>query len=160
MNEAIVSLGSNLGDRFLNIKKAIESIKNLSETEILKISDFYETEPYGVTEKQEKYVNCCLKIETELSSEILMGTFLGIESALGRTRTYRFSPRTIDIDLLAYGKEKQNKKNLILPHPRMLERAFVLIPLSDICNDMKFYNIDFKNTIEKLDISGIKKISF
>lgn len=160
MNEAIVSLGSNLGDRFLNIKKAIESIKNLSETEILKISDFYETEPYGVTEKQEKYVNCCLKIETELSSEILMGTFLGIESALGRTRTYRFSPRTIDIDLLAYGKEKQNKKNLILPHPRMLERAFVLIPLSDICDDMKFYNIDFKNTIEKLDISGIKKISF
>ena len=160
MNEAIVSLGSNLGDRFLNIKKAIESIKNLSETEILKISDFYETEPYGVTEKQEKYVNCCLKIETALSSEILMGTFLGIESALGRIRTYRFSPRTIDIDLLAYGKEKQNKKNLILPHPRMLERAFVLIPLSDICDDMKFYNIDFKNTIEKLDISGIKKISF
>ena len=160
MNEAIVSRGSNLGDRFLNIKKAIESIKNLSQTEILKISDSYETEPYGVTEKQEKYVNCCLKIETELSSEILMGTFLGIESALGRIRTYRFSPRTIDIDLLAYGKEKQNKKNLILPHPRMLERAFVLIPLSDICDDMKFYNIDFKNTIEKLDISGIKKISF
>ena len=160
MNEAIVSLGSNLGDRFLNIKKAIESIKNLSETEILKISDFYETEPFGVTEKQPAYINCAIKIKTGLPSEILMGTFLGIESVLGRIRTHRFSPRTIDIDLLAYGKEKQNKKNLILPHPRMLERAFVLIPLSDICDDMKFYNIDFKNTIEKLDISGIKKISF
>lgn len=159
MSEAILSLGSNLGDRFFNITRAIESIQNLPETEILKISDFYETEPYGVTEKQEKYINCCLKIETELSPEILMGTFLGIESALGRIRTYKFSPRTIDIDLLAYGKEKQNKKNLILPHPRMLERAFVLIPLSDICKNMKFNNINFKNIIKCLDTKGIKKIS-
>lgn len=159
MNEAIVSLGSNLGDRFLNIKKAIESIKNLSETEILKISDFYETEPFGVTEKQPAYINCAIKIKTGLPSEILMGTFLGIESVLGRIRTHRFSPRTIDIDLLAYGKEKQNKKNLILPHPRMLERAFVLIPLSDICKNMEFNNINFKNIIKCLDTKGIKKIS-
>lgn len=159
MSEAIVSLGSNLGDRFLNIKKAIESIKNLSETEILKISDFYETEPFGVTEKQPAYINCAIKIKTGLPSEILMGTFLGIESVLGRIRTHRFSPRTIDIDLLAYGKEKQNKKNLILPHPRMLERAFVLIPLSDICKNMEFNNINFKNIIKCLDTKGIKKIS-
>lgn len=159
MSKAILSLGSNLGDRFFNIKRAIESIENLPETEILKISDFYETEPYGVTEKQPTYINCAIKIKTGLPSEILMGTFLGIESVLGRIRTHRFSPRTIDIDLLAYENENKNQKNLILPHPRMLERAFVLIPLSDICKNMEFNNINFKNIIKCLDTKGIKKIS-
>lgn len=158
MKEAILSLGSNLGNRILNIEKALHSIENIPETKIIKISSFYETEPCGVKEEQNKYVNCCVKISTELNSEILMGCCLGIESALGRIREYRFSPRTIDIDILAYENEIKNEKNLILPHPEMLKRAFVLIPLREICDGTVFKNIDFSKSINNCDFSTVKKL--
>lgn len=158
MSEAILSLGSNLGDRILNLQQALESIKRIPETNLLKISNFYETEPFGVETTQNKYINCCIKISTQLSPEILMGCCLGIESAMKRVREYKFSPRTIDIDILAYGKETKNEKNLVLPHPEMLKRAFVLVPLEEICNGTVFENIDFTQDLKKCDLSTIKKL--
>ena len=158
MSEAILSLGSNLGNRIFNVKEALESIKRIPETNILKISNFYETEPFGVKTSQNKYINCCVKISTQLSPEILMGCCLGIEAAMKRVREYKFSPRTIDIDILAYEKEIRNEKNLTLPHPEMLKRAFVLAPLKEVCDGTVFKNIDFTQNLKKCDLSTIKKL--
>ncbi len=156
LTEAILSLGANLGDRMQNLKNALTAISNITETEIIKVSNFYETEPFGVPDKQNDYINCCVRIATGLDAPLLLGVCLGIESALGRTRKYRFASRTIDIDLLIYGQEYRNDKNLILPHPRIKERAFVLIPMSELCKDMAFGNVDFKENFKQCDSSGIK----
>ena len=159
MSEAFLSLGSNMGDRILNIQKAIESIRRIPESKIIKISSLYETEPFGVNDIQNKYINCCLKISTMLSSEILMGCCLGIESSLERVRKYKFSPRTIDIDILTFDNEIKNKKNLTLPHPEFIKRAFVLIPLKEICEKEVLSNINISESLKICDISTVKKIT-
>lgn len=158
MTEAALSLGSNMGNRFQNIKNAIKAINNLPETKILKISSYYETDPFGVPDKQEKYINCCLKILTNLKPSDLLNSCLKIEKKLGRTREYKFCPRTIDIDLLIYGHEFRDEKTLILPHPRLKERAFVLAPLNDISENMIFGNVNFKQNLKKCDLSTVKLI--
>ncbi len=157
--EAILSLGSNLGDRVKNLNDALKAINSLCQTKIIRASNFYETEPFGVQEEQENYINCCVKVSTDLSSEMLLGGLLGIESAMGRKRTHRFCSRTIDIDLLLYDNEVQNKKNLVLPHPRMFERGFVLVPMSEICENMQFGNLNFRNAFENCDKQKIKLVS-
>ncbi len=156
MAEVILSMGSNMGNRTQNINLAIDALKKLPETKILKISKFYETEPAEVNEIQNKYINCCVKIGTDLSPHMLMGICLGIEAAIGRERPYEHSPRIIDIDILAYENEIISEKNLTLPHPRMKTRAFVLIPLKDICPNMEFKNINFKNNFENCEKYTVK----
>ena len=149
-----MSLGSNLGERMSNLKNAIQALDNLEKTSVVKVSKFYETEPFGTQEKQSKYINCCAVISTELSPEMLMGACLGIESAMGRVRTHRFCARTIDIDILLYENLEVNLSNLTLPHPRMLERNFVLVPLNDICPGLKFKSWNFQKYSQK--ISNVK----
>lgn len=154
MSEAVLSLGSNLGERMSNLKNAIQALDNLEKTSVVKVSKFYETEPFGTQEKQSKYINCCAVISTELSPEMLMGACLGIEAAMGRVRTHRFCARTIDIDILLYENLEVNLANLTLPHPRMLERNFVLVPLNDICPGLKFKSWNFQKYSQK--ISNVK----
>lgn len=154
MSEAVLSLGSNLGERMSNLKNAIQALNNLEKTSVVKVSKFYETEPFGTQEKQSKYINCCAVISTELSPEMLMGACLGIEAAMGRVRTHRFCARTIDIDILLYENLEVNLANLTLPHPRMLERNFVLVPLNDICPGLKFKSWNFQKYSQK--ISNVK----
>lgn len=154
MSEAVLSLGSNLGERMSNLKNAIQALDNLEKTSVVKVSKFYETEPFGTQEKQSKYINCCAVISTKLSPEMLMGACLGIESAIGRVRTHRFCARTIDIDILLYENLEVNLANLTLPHPRMLERNFVLVPLNDICPGLKFKSWNFQKYSQK--ISNVK----
>lgn len=149
MSEAVLSLGSNLGERVGNLEKAIQSLNTLEKTSVVRISKFYETEPFGTPEKQNKYINCCVLISTKLNPEILMGACLGIESAMGRVRTHRFCARTIDIDILLYEDLEINSVNLILPHPRMLERNFVLVPLNDVCPRLKFKSWNFQKYLQK-----------
>lgn len=151
MSEAVLSLGSNLGERMNNLKNAIQTLNNLEKTSVVKVSKFYETEPFGTLEKQNKYVNCCIIVSTELSPEVLMGACLGIESAMGRIRTHRFCARTIDIDILLYEDLAINSSNLTLPHPRMLERDFVLVPLNDVCQGLKFKSWDFQKYSQKIN---------
>ena len=135
---AVLALGSNLGDRVNYLNSAIESIKRLPDTEILKVSKFHETEPLiSNTNNQDinkynKYINCCVEIQTSYSPEMLMGMCLGIESAHNRTREYKWSPRTLDIDILTYENEVRNNEYLTLPHPHMHERDFVQVPLKEI----------------------------
>ena len=157
MHEAILSFGSNLGDRFKNLKKAVEYIGKLPNTKIIKVSSIYETPPFKVSEEQNFYLNCCARIATSFSPEILMGCCLGIEAALGRTRHHKNASRTIDIDLIFYENLKINKKNLQLPHPFWQERAFVLKPMMDICENGKFFELDIEKFLLKCKKENIRK---
>lgn len=145
MAEAYIALGTNIGNKKENINNALTSIALLPETSIVKTSCIYESEPWGYA-LQDNFLNSAVKIETGLSEFSLLGACLGIEAAMGRKRSIKNGPRIIDIDLLCYGTKTVNTKELILPHPRMLERVFVLKPLCEIC-DNKIY----KDALECLD---------
>ena len=157
MNEAILSLGSNLGNRKETLKHAIKKINSINRTTIDSVSSFYETEPFGVPDKQNKYINCCVKISTKLRPIKLLKKCLQIEKSMGRTRPYRFASRIIDIDLLLYENEIINTPKLTLPHPRMRERDFVLVPMNEICKDLKFKSWDFEKDLKNLKIVNITK---
>lgn len=157
MFEAVLSLGSNMGDREFYLKSAVEALKNIPGIELISFSNVYETEPFGVSDAQGKYLNCCILIKTNLPPFALLGVCLGIETKLDRQRPYRFAPRTIDIDIIFYENEIINDENLILPHPRMKERAFVLVPMMDILPSGKFKSFDFGKNLNKYDNLSIKK---
>jgi 2-amino-4-hydroxy-6-hydroxymethyldihydropteridine diphosphokinase len=131
---AYLSLGSNLANRRERIQQAIREISFLPETEIKKISSLYRTQPVGLLE-QPCFYNLVLEINTKLCPTCLLLALQAVESQSGRVRTVRWGPRTIDIDILSYGKLVQNNAFLILPHPRMAERNFVLIPFNEIAKD-------------------------
>ena len=158
IKEAVVELGSNLLDRKLNIHNAIEALSKLPKTKVLEVSSYYETEPFEVPDKQENYINCCVKIETDLLPETLLGSLLGIEAAMGRVRPFKNAARIIDADLLFYADVKMNTNDLILPHPEILKRAFVLVPLTDLYKDKVTPAFDFSEILDNMDVSGVKKI--
>lgn len=128
---AYLSIGTNMGDRLSNLQNAVDSLKLLPQTSVTEVSPVYETDPIGF-ENQADFLNIAVEIETKLTSEALLGALLGIEAALGRVRLFKNGPRVIDLDLLLFGDEKRNSEILILPHPRMFEREFVLKPLNDL----------------------------
>lgn len=128
---AYLSIGTNIGDRLSNLQNAVDSLRLLPNTSVTEVSPVYETDPIGF-ENQADFLNIAVEIETELTSEALLGALLGIEAALGRVRLFKNGPRVIDLDLLLFGDEKIKNKVLILPHPRMFEREFVLKPLHDL----------------------------
>lgn len=158
MLEAVLSLGSNMGDREFYLRSAVEALKNVPGIKLVSVSSVYETEPFGVSDSQGKYLNCCVLIKTNLPPFALLGVCLGIETKLGRQRPYRFAPRTIDIDIIFYENEIINDENLTLPHPRMEERAFVLVPMMDILPEGKFKSFDFGKKISKYDNLSIKRV--
>lgn len=132
MNICYIGIGSNLGDRQKNIKTAIKKIKELKDTRLIKVSTFSETKPVGGPPAQGNYLNGALKIKTLLSPKALLKNLKKIEQELGRTKTVRYGPRTIDLDILLYSDKIISTKELTIPHPRMFEREFVLKPLLEI----------------------------
>lgn len=136
MVQAYLGLGSNIGDRKQQLLKAIDLIGNIKGIKVTKQSSIYETAPIGYTD-QPNFLNLCLEIETELSPQQLLKHCLDIEQQLHRLREIRWGPRTLDIDILLYSDNIIETDNLSIPHPRMQERAFVLIPLNDIASDKK-----------------------
>ncbi len=160
MHEAAIELGANLGNKKENIDMAIKAISRLPKTNVLKTSSYYETEPFGVPDKQENYINCCIKIETELLPQTLLGALLGIEASMGRIRTFKNASRIIDIDLLLYEDYHINTSDLKLPHPEILNRPFVLVPLSDIYTDKATPAFNFSSQLENMDTSSVKLIEF
>ena len=128
-----LSLGSNLGDREANLKKAIELLSHRLRVGL--VSPIYETEPVGVPE-QPKFLNLAMQVFTRLAAKDLLILGKGFESMMGRARNTSNAPRTIDIDILLYGSEIIKTDDLIIPHPRLTERAFVLVPLADIAPDL------------------------
>ncbi len=131
MKTAYLALGSNLGDRAANILRALQALHALPQTGLVHWSAIYETEPVGVRE-QPPFYNLVTEARTELGAAELLAHALEIEARLGRVRRERWGPRVLDIDLLWYDDQRIASGELLVPHPRMLERAFVLIPLAEI----------------------------
>ncbi len=131
MHSAFVGIGSNLGDKRLNCQRALDFLKKLPETRIVKVSSFYLTEPLGES-AQPWFINLVVKIKTGLNFKELFQWLKKIEYLLGRRPTFPQGPRTIDLDLLIFGDLKVNEPNLIIPHPRLHQRRFVLAPLSEV----------------------------
>jgi len=132
MTLCYLGLGSNLRPRRKNIESAIGKIKELKGTKVIKVARLIETSPVGGPRHQGKFLNTCLKINTSLSPSSLLNNLKNIERQLGRTRTVRFGPRTIDLDILFYGARVIKRKGLEIPHPRAWKRDFVLRPLSEL----------------------------
>lgn len=130
-----IGLGSNLGDRKLNIQTAIEKINRIKKTKVTKASSIIETSPVGGP-AQDKYLNAAIEIQTDFPPRQLLVNLQNIESELGRVRAIKNGPRTIDLDILFYRDLQINEEDLIVPHPRIKEREFVLNPLREIAPDI------------------------
>jgi 2-amino-4-hydroxy-6-hydroxymethyldihydropteridine diphosphokinase len=126
---AYIALGSNMGDKIGTCRRAIDLLGKAGR--VSKVSSFYSTEPVGYTD-QEDFVNAVVEIRTQLSPSELLACCHVIEDELGRSRLVRWGPRTIDLDILLYGDQVIDDRELTIPHPLMTTRAFVLIPLSEI----------------------------
>ena len=135
MTIAYLGVGSNLGDREANIKKAIGFLGGIKKMKVTKISRFIESDPVGGP-PQGKYLNGAVKIETELTPRDLLKAVKDIEKRVGRADTVRNGPRVMDIDILAYDDVVVDEDDLKIPHPRMYERDFVKIPLKEIAPDL------------------------
>lgn len=122
-----IGVGANLGDAQANVQAAIDSLATIAHTRLTGQSSLFRTAP--IDAGGDDYVNAVARIETTLPAETLLAGLQDIEARLGRERTYRNAPRTIDLDLLLYGQEIISRAELTVPHPRMTERAFALIPL-------------------------------
>lgn len=146
MSVAFVGIGTNMGDRFSNINKAIAALKLLPNTSVIAVSNIYETEPWGLQE-QPNFLNSVIKLNTELSPNALLGALLGIEAVMGRIRKVKNGPRVLDLDLLIYDDVSLNTPELILPHPYILEREFVLKPLTELTSDKIF--VDALNNLKQ-----------
>jgi 2-amino-4-hydroxy-6-hydroxymethyldihydropteridine diphosphokinase len=126
-----IGIGSNLGDRQKYIDGAIEELGKNENIKVTRVSSIYETEPVGDV-PQGKFLNGVLEVSTTLSPRELAGRLNAIEAALGRKRTVKNGPRTIDLDILYYGNEQVLEKDLVIPHPRISEREFVLKGLREL----------------------------
>ena len=131
---AFIGLGANLGEPEAQVRRAIAALAGLPATRLVAASSLYASAPVGVPE-QPDFVNAVAEIETELGARALLDGLLAIEARFGRERKSPGAPRTLDLDLLLYGDRAIAEPNLVVPHPRMHERAFVLAPLVEIAPD-------------------------
>lgn len=130
-NRAYISLGTNIGDRYQNLTNAITLLKESPDVELVSSSSVYETDPVGYTD-QDPFLNMVIEVKTTLTPLELLDVCMNIESFLGRKRAIKWGPRIIDLDILLYNQENIESEKLFIPHPRMCERLFVLIPLLEI----------------------------
>jgi 2-amino-4-hydroxy-6-hydroxymethyldihydropteridine diphosphokinase len=135
MKTVYLSLGGNIGDRARNIARAIEEL-SANGVRVTRESSLYETEPVEMC-SQDWFLNCVVEAETELTAPQLMETLLEIERKLGRERRVPKGPRLIDMDILLYGAEIVRAPQLEIPHPRMAERKFVLVPFAEIAGGVR-----------------------
>lgn len=156
MVTAYIGIGSNLGQPLENLRRAMALLGEREGVKIKRVSSVYLTEPVGY-EDQDWFHNAAGEIETSLSPQELLELLQEIEKELGRVRVIRWGPRTVDLDILCYGHEQISTDSLQTPHPRMLERAFVLAPLSEIAADLVLTN--GKTVMENLkNVDQDKKI--
>jgi 2-amino-4-hydroxy-6-hydroxymethyldihydropteridine diphosphokinase len=155
MNHIVyLALGTNLGDRLANLRAAIDAL--LPEIRVIAESNIYETPPWGV-EDQPAFLNMAVKCETALEPESFLKRLKQIEVQIGRVESFRWGPRLIDMDILFYDDLVLESESLTIPHPRLHERAFVLVPLAEIASG--FIHPVLKKTVKELarnvDITGI-----
>ena len=159
MKKAIIALGTNLGNRWENLSKAIRALELLpGATTVVASSHIYETEPFETPDPQNNYLNMCLVVMTELSPKALLGACLGIEAAMGRTRTVKNAARIIDIDILLYEGYENQDNELKVPHPEIRNRAFLMVPLAELFPEKKVFDYDFAAAWQRVDKSGVERL--
>ncbi len=158
MTRVFISLGTNLGDRKANLKRAAALLKK--KMRIVKTSSLYKTKPMYIT-RQPWFLNSVVEGETKLTPIALLKYIAEIEQVLGRHRIIKYGPRLIDLDILFYGNKVVKRRDLQIPHPKLQERGFVLVPLAEI--DPKLVHPIYKKTISELlaeipDNKSVKKL--
>jgi 2-amino-4-hydroxy-6-hydroxymethyldihydropteridine diphosphokinase len=159
MAEALLGLGGNVGDVRTMLNEAIALFADGKDVKLRARSADYSTPPWGVTD-QPAFTNLAIAVETSLSPRDLLTRALNVERALDRDRTRekRWGPRTVDIDLLAYDDQSLDEPALTLPHPRLFERAFVLVPLAEIAPDRVIAGTRVRDALARIDASGITRL--
>jgi len=156
---AFIALGSNLGDPAGQIRSALRALDKLPDTRLVRQSAFYRNPPEGGLEQPE-FVNAVARIETRIGPRALLDRLLEIERDHGRVRDYPNAPRTLDLDIVLYGDSMVQEPGLTIPHPRMLERVFVLAPLAEIAPDAVVPGTGrIADLAAKLDASGLVKLA-
>jgi 2-amino-4-hydroxy-6-hydroxymethyldihydropteridine diphosphokinase len=157
MAKAYLGLGSNLGDKRGMLLQALERLDATPGIRVVERSGFYRTPPWGET-NQDWFLNAAAAVETALPPHDLLAACLAVERSLGRVRERKWGPRTIDIDVLVYEGRKVQDPDLVLPHPYLMERAFVLKPLVEIAPDLEVDGITSAEALARLDQSGIERL--
>ena len=159
MTKVYLSLGSNMGNRQDYLQRAVEAIKKLTDTEVEAVSSYSETAAWGLTD-QADFLNLAIALETQLSVESLLSACQAIEKDLDRVRHEHWGPRTVDIDILLYGQETWGTEHLKVPHPFMTQRAFVLVPLLEIAEDLVEPQTGqpYEKYLSQLDTSDVRKL--
>src|SRR5215472_12200665 len=159
MADALVAFGGNVGDVRATLNRAVARFCDGTVVRLIARSSDYRTPPWGVTD-QAPFVNLCIEVATELAPHALLARGLAVERALGRDRAreQRWGPRPVDIDLLAYDEVTLDEGDLILPHPRLFERAFVLVPLAEIAAARRIAGVRVGDALARLDTAGIERL--
>ena len=132
IRRCVLAIGSNLGDRLANLQGAVSSLADTPEVWVTGVSPVYETDPVDAPEESPAFLNAVVLADTTLSARTLLDRALAIEDAYGRERGERNAPRTLDVDIIVVGDRRASEPDMLLPHPRAHERAFVLAPWSDV----------------------------
>src|SRR5665213_3612263 len=159
MADVLIALGGNIGDVRETFRKAIANILGMAQAALLARSSDYATPPWG-DEQQPRFINACIEIETGLDPHALLFTLHRIEQKFGRDRSreQRWGPRTLDLDLIAYDDVSLQKPELTLPHPRLFERAFVLVPLAEIAPERLIAGRRVRDALAQLSTEGIERL--
>jgi 2-amino-4-hydroxy-6-hydroxymethyldihydropteridine diphosphokinase len=159
MPHALIALGGNVGDVRTTFQKAVANICGMTQGALLARSSDYATPPWGEA-RQERFINACIEIDTSLDPHALLFVLHKIEAKFGRDRTKekRWGPRTLDLDLIAYDDVSIERPELKLPHPRLFERAFVLVPLAEISPDRVIAGRSIASVLAALTSEGIERL--
>jgi 2-amino-4-hydroxy-6-hydroxymethyldihydropteridine diphosphokinase len=159
MADALIGLGGNVGEVRATLAQAIARLADGKDVRLTARSSDYATPPWGVTD-QPPFINCAIAVATALSPKALLARALEVERALGRDRAHeqRWGPRRIDIDLLAYDDVALDEPGLTLPHPRLFERAFVLVPLSEIVPERLIGGVPVRTALARIDATGVTRL--
>jgi 2-amino-4-hydroxy-6-hydroxymethyldihydropteridine diphosphokinase len=160
MAHALIALGGNVGDVRATFRKAIANICGMTQGALVARSSDYITPPWGEL-AQDRFINACIEIDTSLDPHALLFVLQKIETKFGRDRAreQRWGPRTLDLDLIAYDDVSMRKPELTLPHPRLFERAFVLVPLAEIAPDRVIGGRSVASALAELSTDGIERLS-